>query len=111
MLSRRFLTIEGDSMPLNVKLFIGLFMPTFNFYCQVWREYPDRIVGFPSRLHYWNNTSLTWAYDSEWKNQHSLILTGMSTRFMQIFKFHIFIFFYWMHNEWFETLTLLRTYN
>jgi glucuronyl/N-acetylglucosaminyl transferase EXT2 len=43
---------------------------------QVWREFPDRIVGYPSRLHVWNQSSLSWAYESEWKNEHSMILTG-----------------------------------
>ena len=35
-----------------------------------------RIVGFPSRLHVWNESSCSWAYESEWKNSHSMILTG-----------------------------------
>jgi len=43
---------------------------------QVWREFPDRIVGFPSRTHYWSNRSRAWHYESEWKNEHSIILTG-----------------------------------
>lgn len=46
------------------------------FSYQTWREFPDRIVGFPSRLHFWNNLTNTWNYDSEWKNKISLILTG-----------------------------------
>jgi len=43
---------------------------------QTWREFPDRIVGFPSRLHQWNSSSKSWNYESEWRNQHSIILTG-----------------------------------
>lgn len=46
------------------------------FSYQTWREFPDRIVGFPSRLHLWNNLTNSWTYDSEWKNKISLILTG-----------------------------------
>nr|XP_027195106.1 exostosin-2-like [Dermatophagoides pteronyssinus] len=46
------------------------------FSYQTWREFPDRIVGFPSRLHLWNNLTESWTYDSEWKNKISLILTG-----------------------------------
>nr|XP_032516856.1 exostosin-2-like [Danaus plexippus plexippus] len=42
----------------------------------VWREFPDRIVGFPSRLHVWDNTTHTWKYHSEWTNQISMVLTG-----------------------------------
>ena len=46
------------------------------FAYQTWREFPDRIVGFPSRLHYWDNGTEKWYYNSEWKNEVSLILTG-----------------------------------
>ena len=42
---------------------------------QVWREFPDRLVGFPPRLHLWmNNNKLK--YESEWKNNVSIVLTG-----------------------------------
>ncbi|XP_037073398.1 exostosin-2-like [Pollicipes pollicipes] len=43
---------------------------------QVWREYPDRIVGFPSRNHVWNNVTQSWGYDSEWTSDLSMVLTG-----------------------------------
>jgi hypothetical protein len=35
-----------------------------------------RIVGFPSRTHYWSNGSQSWVYESEWKNDVSIVLTG-----------------------------------
>ena len=35
-----------------------------------------RIVGFPSRTHYWSNATRAWVYESEWKNDLSLVLTG-----------------------------------
>ncbi|XP_073955617.1 exostosin-2-like [Choristoneura fumiferana] len=41
-----------------------------------WREFPDRIVGFPSRLHVWDNATNTWKYHSEWTNEISMVLTG-----------------------------------
>lgn len=41
---------------------------------QVWSEYPDRLVGFPARLHTSSNSSLK--YESEWLNEVSIILTG-----------------------------------
>ncbi|KAL9877122.1 exostosin glycosyltransferase sotv isoform 1-T4 [Glossina fuscipes fuscipes] len=47
-----------------------------DFGYEVWREFPDRIVGFPSRLHVWNNFSSHWRYESEWTNQISMVLTG-----------------------------------
>ncbi|XP_025198529.1 exostosin-2 [Melanaphis sacchari] len=43
---------------------------------QVWKEFPDHIVGFPSRTHVWNNKTNTWKYESEWKNEISMVLTG-----------------------------------
>ncbi|CAH1799396.1 unnamed protein product [Owenia fusiformis] len=43
---------------------------------QVWREFPDRLVGFPSRLHLWDNTTQKWKYESEWTSEISMVLTG-----------------------------------
>lgn len=43
---------------------------------EVWREFPDRIVGFPSRVHLWDNTTSLWKYESEWTNDISMVLTG-----------------------------------
>jgi len=40
----------------------------------VWREFPDRIVGFPSRLHMWDNGTNCWKYESEWTNSISMVL-------------------------------------
>jgi len=45
---------------------------------QVWREFPDRIVGFPSRTHKYDNTSDQFKYESEWTNDLSMVLTGVS---------------------------------
>ncbi len=43
---------------------------------QTWKEFPDRLVGFPSRTHIWDNTTRRWRYESEWTNQISMVLTG-----------------------------------
>ncbi|KAL8611501.1 hypothetical protein ACOMHN_014556 [Nucella lapillus] len=43
---------------------------------EVWREFPDRLVGFPSRLHLWDNATQKWRYESEWTNAISMVLTG-----------------------------------
>ena len=48
------------------------------FAYQVFREFPDRIVGFPSRTHVWNNATRQWKYESEWTNDVSMVLTGAS---------------------------------
>ncbi|XP_028144510.1 exostosin-2 [Diabrotica virgifera virgifera] len=46
------------------------------FAYEVWREFPDRIVGFPSRTHIWDNVTQMWKYESEWTNEISMVLTG-----------------------------------
>ncbi|KAK9880394.1 hypothetical protein WA026_010273 [Henosepilachna vigintioctopunctata] len=46
------------------------------FAYEVWREFPDRIVGFPSRIHTWDNNTQSWKYESEWTNEISMVLTG-----------------------------------
>eukprot|EP00092_Neocalanus_flemingeri_P000390 GFUD01000414.1.p1 GENE.GFUD01000414.1~~GFUD01000414.1.p1 ORF type:complete len:649 (+),score=231.35 GFUD01000414.1:83-2029(+) len=48
------------------------------FAYQVWREFPDRIVGFPSRTHNYDNTSDQFKYESEWTNDLSMVLTGVA---------------------------------
>jgi len=62
-----------------------------DFGYHTWREYPDRIVGFPSRLHLENPDSNgedgkdgkndnkdKYKYESEWKNEYSMVLTGVA---------------------------------
>lgn len=60
-----------DSKLLDKNILLKLFKIS-----QVWREFPDRIVGFPSRTHVWNNVTQSWRYESEWMNEISMILTG-----------------------------------
>ena len=43
---------------------------------EVWRQFPDRIVGFPSRTHIWDSGTHRWKYESEWMNNISMVLTG-----------------------------------
>lgn len=62
------LTIDDDIVMLTAD--------ELEFGYEVWREFPDRIVGFPSRTHVWDNVTLRWKYESEWTNQISMVLTG-----------------------------------
>ncbi|ETN63850.1 exostosin-2 [Anopheles darlingi] len=62
------LTIDDDIVMLTAD--------ELDFGYEVWREYPDRIVGFPSRTHVWDNQTGRWRYESEWTNQISMVLTG-----------------------------------
>ncbi|KAG1676608.1 Exostosin-2 [Nymphon striatum] len=48
------------------------------FAYHVWREFPDRIVGFPSRVHLWDSKTQKWKYESEWTNEISMVLTGIA---------------------------------
>lgn len=43
---------------------------------EVWREFSDRLVGFPSRVHLLENGTGKWRYESEWTNAISMVLTG-----------------------------------
>ena len=48
------------------------------FLFQVWRHFPERIVGFPARTHYWDGKKKRWAYTSKWSNEYSMVLTGLA---------------------------------
>lgn len=62
------LTIDDDIVMLTAD--------ELDFGYEVWREHYDRIVGFPSRTHVWDNATEKWRYESEWTNQISMVLTG-----------------------------------
>lgn len=47
-----------------------------DFAFKVWRQFPDRIVGYPARSHYWDDTKGSWGYTSKWTNDYSIVLTG-----------------------------------
>lgn len=53
------LTIDDDILMLT--------QDELDFGFEVWREFPDRIVGFPSRTHVFENNE--WKYESEWTNE------------------------------------------
>ncbi|KAK3506845.1 hypothetical protein QTP70_029252 [Hemibagrus guttatus] len=42
----------------------------------VWHSFPERIVGYPARSHYWDSTKGRWGYTSKWTNEYSMVLTG-----------------------------------
>ena len=43
---------------------------------QAWQEFPDRLVGFPGRVHVYDHEHSKWKYESNWLNNISLVLTG-----------------------------------
>lgn len=42
----------------------------------VWHSFPERIVGYPARSHYWDAAKGRWGYTSKWTNEYSMVLTG-----------------------------------
>ncbi|KAJ8013391.1 hypothetical protein DPEC_G00052780 [Dallia pectoralis] len=47
-----------------------------DFAFTVWQSFPDRIVGYPARSHFWDPNKERWGYTSKWTNDYSMVLTG-----------------------------------
>ncbi|KAL8558763.1 hypothetical protein ACOMHN_043706 [Nucella lapillus] len=47
-----------------------------DFAFSAWLEFPERIVGYPARGHYWDEERGRWRYSSKWANDYSMVLTG-----------------------------------
>ncbi|XP_038600644.1 exostosin-1 [Tachyglossus aculeatus] len=47
-----------------------------DFAFTVWQSFPERIVGYPARSHFWDNAKERWGYTSKWTNDYSMVLTG-----------------------------------
>ncbi|XP_056618469.1 exostosin-1a isoform X1 [Triplophysa dalaica] len=47
-----------------------------DFAFTVWHSFPDRIVGYPARSHFWDINKERWGYTSKWTNDYSMVLTG-----------------------------------
>merc|ERR1719394_8036 len=81
LLSNRFKPYEEIQTEAVLSLDDDITMLTkdeLEFGYQVWRQFPDRIVGFPSRTHFWQNATSSYRYESEWTNELSLVLTGVA---------------------------------
>jgi glucuronyl/N-acetylglucosaminyl transferase EXT2 len=79
VLSNRFFPYDEITTECILSMDDDIIMLTadeLEFGYQVWREFPDRIVGFPSRTHVWNNATGRWKYESEWTSEISMVLTG-----------------------------------
>lgn len=51
-------------------------LPQVDFAFIVWQSFPERIVGYPARSHYWDSSRSRWGYTSKWTNDYSMVLTG-----------------------------------
>ncbi|XP_014663306.1 PREDICTED: exostosin-1a-like [Priapulus caudatus] len=47
-----------------------------NFAFSVWKSFPERIVGYAARNHYWDDYNNRWGYTSKMTNDYSMVLTG-----------------------------------
>ncbi|XP_036414044.1 exostosin-1a [Colossoma macropomum] len=47
-----------------------------DFAFTVWQSFPERIVGYPARSHFWDANKERWGYTSKWTNDYSMVLTG-----------------------------------
>jgi glucuronyl/N-acetylglucosaminyl transferase EXT2 len=78
-LSNRFYPYDSITTEAVLNLDDDMYMVTadeLEFGFQVWREFPDRLVGFPGRVHVWDDEAKIWKYESEWMNEVSMVLTG-----------------------------------
>ncbi|XP_050666654.1 exostosin-1 [Leptidea sinapis] len=47
-----------------------------DFAFRVWQNFPDRIVGYPARNHFWDEAKGAWGYSSKWGGSYSMVLPG-----------------------------------
>ena len=67
-------------LPITVTIVMYISIYSYLFpimsYTQAWQEFPNRLVGFPGRVHVRDYGAKKWRYESEWLNNVSLVLTG-----------------------------------
>lgn len=84
-------TVIETSAILSLDEDIKLNSDEIDFAFSAWRQFPDRIVGFPARDHYWDSGKSQWFYSSTWSNYFSMILTSGAF-------YHRFYNFHYTHN-------------
>ncbi|XP_050347798.1 exostosin-1 [Nymphalis io] len=60
-------SLDGDAPLLAEEL---------DFAFRVWQHFPERIVGYPARNHYWDESKVAWGYSSKWGGSYSMVLPG-----------------------------------
>jgi len=63
-----------------------------DFAFEVWREFPERIIGFPARNHVFDEKNKKWLYTSKWNNYYSIVLTGAAF----IHKYYMHLYTTWL---------------
>lgn len=64
------------SLLISLVSFIHVSPVQVDFAFIVWQSFPERIVGYPARSHYWDTSRSRWGYTSKWTNDYSMVLTG-----------------------------------
>ena len=67
--------IETDAV-FNLDDDVMLTTDEVDFAFGVWKEFPDRLVGYPGRSHFWDEAGSKWRYASHWTNEYSMVLTS-----------------------------------
>ncbi|CAL1268956.1 unnamed protein product [Larinioides sclopetarius] len=67
--------IQTDSV-LSLDEDVLLTTEEVDFAFRVWQSFPERIVGYPARSHFWDDSRSCWGYTSKWTNDYSIVLTG-----------------------------------
>jgi glucuronyl/N-acetylglucosaminyl transferase EXT1 len=66
-----------------------------DFAFSVWKNFPERIVGYPARNHFWDETHTRWGYTSKWTNDYSIVLTGAA----MFHRYYSHIYTYYLNAE------------
>ncbi|XP_029023379.1 exostosin-1b [Betta splendens] len=78
VMSSRFLPYETIATDAVLSLDEDTVLSTteVDFAFTVWQSFPERIVGYPARSHFWDSNKERWGYTSKWTNDYSMVLTG-----------------------------------
>ena len=71
---RAFPDVETDAV-LSVDEDVDLVTDEVDFALSVWRNFPERVVGFSGRNHVWDEGRHAWSYTSKLTNDYSMVLT------------------------------------
>lgn len=72
---RPFEQISTDAI-LSLDEDVTLTTEEIDFAFFVWKQFPQQIVGYPARSHYWDEQRARWSYSSKWSNEYSMVLTS-----------------------------------
>ena len=65
----------GTDAVLHLSEDVNLTADEAEFGMEIWRAFPDRLVGFVGHAHSWDEESLRWSYSSSPGNEYSVLLS------------------------------------